>query len=543
MKLYKKITAVLLMTAIGSLCFISSGCESNNNGSQTDTSTDVSAEVESLTAAAATNESATEATAQTYYVDAVNGSNSNNGSEKTPFKTISYAAARVKPGNTVIVMPGLYNETVNLSKSGDPDKYITFKASPDFTAKDLMSKYQDFEAAKNAGVVVKGDPNGFSIEASHVCIEGFFVTSEITDHSIGIKVRKATDTDGPYYDIKICNNVVYDNTEAGINSEGGYDLYVGGNIVYQNSSNGIWEGSGISVGFNDVPLDVGNTEGWRIVVENNICYNNSGYDIGRRKKLNDPGAPHGSGGSTDGNGIILDWARETRSLIRNNIVYNNGGRGICITSSSNVAVVNNTFYDNGWDTNQAYHWNEYDDWWGDLQSGGNNNIFVNNIIYANKKNTTDSRKNGTMGVRPKSPESYQGFNLYFNGITQANFLHEGDITNKDPMFTNPPPLIGVGGRPPVGKSSNTELAADYENANPLDTYHFYKVDFSLQSGSPAVGSGYSKSAEITKPVKSMTDKTLAELYFWLNDALPQYDIFGNPRDPNHMDMGAVAFVN
>jgi parallel beta-helix repeat protein len=559
MKLYKKITAALLMTAIGSLCFILPGCDPDeiiapqtDKGASVPAEAIISAEVEDLPVV--TDESTAEKPiitesavskidAKTYYVDAVNGSNSNNGSEEKTFKTISYAASRVKPGETVIVMPGVYNERVDLSKSGEPEKYITFKAHPDFMAKDLMKKYKDFETAKNAGVVVKGDANGFNIEASHVWIEGFFVTSEITDHSIGIKVRKPAGANKPHYDIEIRNNVVYDNTDAGINSEGGYDLYVRGNIVYQNSSNGIWEGSGISVGFNHEPLDVGNTESWRIIVEDNICYNNSGYDIGRRKKLNDPGAPQGKGGSTDGNGIILDWARETRSLIRNNIVYNNGARGICITASSNVAVVNNTFYDNGWDTNQAYHWNEYDDWWGDLQSGGNNNIFVNNIIYANKKNTTDPRKNGAMGVRAKSPVSYQGFNLYFNGNVQADFLHEGDIKNKDPMFTNPPPLLGVGDRPPVDKPSNIELAADYENANPPDTYHFYEVDFSLQPGSPAIGSGYSKTSEITKPNKNMTDETLEKLHFWLDDALPQYDIFGNLRDPNHMDMGAVAFMD
>ncbi|MFH1617073.1 MAG: DUF1565 domain-containing protein, partial [Candidatus Margulisiibacteriota bacterium] len=46
----------------------------------------------------------------TYYVDAVNGDNLNNGTAtETPWKTISYSATNSASGDIINVLPGLYN--------------------------------------------------------------------------------------------------------------------------------------------------------------------------------------------------------------------------------------------------------------------------------------------------------------------------------------------------------------------------------------------------------------------------------------------------
>ena len=56
----------------------------------------------------------------TYYVSTT-GSNSANGSSGTPWKTISYAMQQnLKPGDTVIVRPGTYNESVTIDHGGPP---------------------------------------------------------------------------------------------------------------------------------------------------------------------------------------------------------------------------------------------------------------------------------------------------------------------------------------------------------------------------------------------------------------------------------------
>ena len=494
----------------------------------------------------------------TYYVSKT-GSNLNNGSEGQPFLTITHAATIVKPGDTVIVLPGVYDEHINTTIDGTADAWITFRAHPNHMARDIMEQH-GFDNREQYGVVVRGGDCGFDIRSSYIWIEGFFVTSthasknEKESCDVPIRARNSNHPDfggkpkgQPHHHIEIRNNVVYNGSESGITCQSVDYLFVRNNIVYQNSSNGAWEGSGISIGHtaegddcNSVPD--GDTQAWRFIVEGNICYGNSNYDVGRRKRkefpLDLPRLQWTTGfhanGSTDGNGIIIDFARfayTSRTLVRNNITYNNGARGICVTASYNVAVVNNTMYDNAWDPNQAFHLNQYDDW-GPFNAPCHGTICANNIIYS--KNPPRN----VIGMRPKHAKSYQGYNLYFNGSIDADCMHEGDIIEKDPLFVNAPPLIGTKGRPEITMMEPTD--AGY-SIHPLTTEHYTKVDFSLQKDSPAIGSGYHKNSAFTKPHPDMTDETLAELKFFLEKALPTEDAFGRPRNPEKMDMGAVVF--
>lgn len=52
------------------------------------------------------------------------------GTARSPFKTISEAAAIAKPGDTVLVLGGIYRERVSPGRSGEPGKPIVYKASP-----------------------------------------------------------------------------------------------------------------------------------------------------------------------------------------------------------------------------------------------------------------------------------------------------------------------------------------------------------------------------------------------------------------------------
>jgi parallel beta-helix repeat protein len=95
--------------------------------------------------------------------------------------------------------------------------------------------------------------------------------------------------------------------------------------------------------------------------EKNICYSNELHVA--------TGAESGGSGNTltDGNGIIIDSMRDSRknalikhqldkngpkepyrgrTLIENNLVYNNGGRGVHVFRSEKVDVINNTCYGN-----------------------------------------------------------------------------------------------------------------------------------------------------------------------------------------------------
>ena len=57
-----------------------------------------------------------------------NASAAGDGSKTAPFATIQQAADCVNPGDTVIIMPGVYFESVKLKRFGQPGKPITFRA-------------------------------------------------------------------------------------------------------------------------------------------------------------------------------------------------------------------------------------------------------------------------------------------------------------------------------------------------------------------------------------------------------------------------------
>ena len=61
------------------------------------------------------------------YVDAQAPANGN-GSEKHPFNSVQKAADIVNPGDTVIIKPGVYFETVHLKRFGTKTAPVTFKA-------------------------------------------------------------------------------------------------------------------------------------------------------------------------------------------------------------------------------------------------------------------------------------------------------------------------------------------------------------------------------------------------------------------------------
>jgi len=69
----------------------------------------------------------------TYYLDVVNGNDSNSGTESQPWKTVAYAlgiTSPVGPGDTVYLRGGTYREQVRVDKSGTENNWITVKNYP-----------------------------------------------------------------------------------------------------------------------------------------------------------------------------------------------------------------------------------------------------------------------------------------------------------------------------------------------------------------------------------------------------------------------------
>ena len=95
-----------------------------------------------------------------------------------------------------------------------------------------------------------------------------------------------------------------------------------------------------------------NTTGYKMIVRRNVVYGNT-------NKIpfyqSDPDPTKRT--ITDGNGIIIDDSRNTqnnsklgiytgRTLVENNVVFENGARGLHVYSSDHVDIVNNTAYHN-----------------------------------------------------------------------------------------------------------------------------------------------------------------------------------------------------
>lgn len=58
------------------------------------------------------------------------GSDDNDGTTTTPFRTIQHAADGMQPGQTCIIHGGRYQETVHVKQSGTVGLPVTFTAAP-----------------------------------------------------------------------------------------------------------------------------------------------------------------------------------------------------------------------------------------------------------------------------------------------------------------------------------------------------------------------------------------------------------------------------
>lgn len=295
-----------------------------------------------------------------FYVDAHTGRDTNDGrTAASAFKTLDRAAAAVKPGWTVRVMSGTYTgegaaNPMTLTISGTPDAWIRFVAA------DGQHPVVQIQKGAWAGIQLLG--------VAYVSIEGF----EVSGLNGSITASEAAANDGTQaylnhngifvdgvgfagvhpavpHDIVIRNSTVHDCAGAGIEVNVGDAITVERNRVYRNAWWTVFGTSGIGMyHLTDAP---GSTvkNGYKTFVTGNESWgnrNNLPYLAGKPPAI------------YDGNGIIIDDSMHTqlalgtndirgvpyagRTFIANNIVHDNGGRGVHVNLSSHVDIVNNT---------------------------------------------------------------------------------------------------------------------------------------------------------------------------------------------------------
>jgi parallel beta-helix repeat protein len=391
---------------------------------------------------------------KTYYISG-NGNDSNNGLNKNQaFKTFDQVQKVLKAGDTVYVMNGTYTQSDTNTMffhvyglNGSAKQWTTIKAYPGHNPVLKIKQGYGIVVSNSSYVRIEGltlEGNRKSVTLDYAEQVKNDPRNPITNNN-GISIS-AVEQDGkitgPTHHIVISGNTVRDFSGGGIGTSKADYVTIENNTVSGNA----WYtsmGSQAITNLHNWNSD-NNTKDYKMIIRGNIIYDNQSL------------IPWvGNGKRTEGNGIIIDTSNNQSSggtgipytgktLIANNVVYNNGGAGILAYKSDNVDIFNNTTYKNAYGPEQP----------GEIEAVQATNIRAfNNIMYA-----TDGKATGF--ISPSSKNVVFDRNLAYNGSFKAsddpNKAGLQNIVGQDPEFVN---------------------AA--------------KGDFRLKAGSPAVDTGSS----------------------------------------------------
>lgn len=371
------------------------------------------------------------------------GSNSNDGlTSSTPFATPSKAAGLVQPGDIVALMDGggaVYSGGVTLSTPGTPEAWIVLKNYPGQKPV-IQSGWNVISITKGAqGAPYTGTAVPAYIEVRGLTLRGYSGIDANGDRMIDPayqdtvgQVQSASNTNGFTVDGRNCTYVPHHFRVADSITEfcpgGGMVSYRADRISYENNinRNNVWWTMYAASGMSSLnATDSETSTGYRFLFQGNICYSNETM------------IPwYGSSGQdySDGNGIIIDTHVNYtgRTLIQNNLVYNNGGSGIHVYHANSTDIVHNTAYLNSASPRLQY---------GQIFANTAFDVrMLNNILVAPVNTTGDSSFNEsvTSNNNNTSGTIYYQNNIYFGGnstpISGGNF--SPNIVG-DPLFLSP----------------------------------------------------------------------------------------------------------
>ncbi|WBS05123.1 hypothetical protein OU994_13000 [Pseudoduganella sp. SL102] len=295
---------------------------------------------------------------QVFYVDAQYGNNANPGTEDRPFASIQKAHDVMVPGQTVLVRQGTYanpwNYTVvmirNSGTEGAPITYRNYPGERPLVKTTKGKNHHGIEVRDAAHIVI----DGFEVEG-HVKQVTYQEAKEQNDLARAYAamtppkyIGAIVDSNGisltgktlnKTHHIVIRNNVVRDTPGGGIAANFTDYVTIDSNRVSGTSAYSPYGTSGISF-LTPYNFD-GNTSGYKLVATGNVVSGASNLF---------PCNCFGFRQPTDGNGIIIDsflkYAYAGRTLVANNIVFDNGGRGIHSLNVQHLDVFNNTTFQN-----------------------------------------------------------------------------------------------------------------------------------------------------------------------------------------------------
>lgn len=266
----------------------------------------------------------------TYYVDPGQGDDSSDGqTSAAAWASLQFALDQLGPGDTLYLMTGEYHDQTKagqshfyLANSGQDDAWISVTAAPG-----------------QSPVIVADAGNGLEIAGNYVEVSHLRVRGQSfepgNDYGWGILTRNN-------HHVRVLDNEISGMAVGGITSVEATNLTFAGNTVYENSFWGPEQGSGISLWRSRGADTEPGRDGYHDRIVDNVVYRNE-------NKV--PSEARDNQVITDGNGIIIDGTKDLnysgRILVANNVVFDNGGRGILVLNSTKVDVVHNSTFRNG----------------------------------------------------------------------------------------------------------------------------------------------------------------------------------------------------
>lgn len=431
----------------------------------------------------------------TYHVDGDNGNDNSDGlSHKTALKTIQAAHDKTRPGDTVLIYnskvpygwhsdeeyaadPSLYNHdaAIMLTNSGLPGHPITYKAAdgqaPVIKANGswctlyIAGSYINVE-----GLNIQGKAGDLSYEEAWKCFWGKIAPADDPDYSTDWEYSTGNyNTNGvsiepipkhkivhgsagtPVTDaiVSIPHNISISNCviEYMAGGSGGSQcdyITIENCTIANNGWWGMYGTSGISF-LGTVDID-DNRDDYKFIIRGNEVAGNRHFIPWKA----------GTVRLSDGNGIIIDTTNERendykgKTLIANNLVYENGGSGIHTFRANNVDIINNTIFNNGSTPELS---------WSELFANECNNVnLYNNIVYSRTGNREDPNVSTVVNL------AYDN-NIFYNyreGSTVGTnapgvILGADNQYGTDPMFKSLKPVATL----PEGFDPKKDYPAEY----------------------------------------------------------------------------------
>ncbi len=385
-----------------------------------------------------------------YYVSPA-GSNAFDGrTEKKALQTIQMALDKAQPGDIICVMDGTYEggggSVANFPRKGSPASWIVLKNYPGHKPKltttigwsivnigkgSSTNRWTSETLAylEVRGLWVQGKANQTLVDEGKQWLmnnpAAITLPSEGKWNSNGIGANGYYMTNCPHH-LRFADNLIEYVPAGGVGTLESDWVQMENNVVRNCCWTNIYGSSNIgTLGAANFDSSVDN---YRILIRNNIS---SGARSNFKCNVD------GNYRITDGNGIIIDVNQNTsnrptelyigRTLVQNNVCFNNGGSGIHAVRADHVDIIGNTAYMNSASPELQYS---------PMYTYSSKDVkFINNIMVAPIANTSVGEIAEPVN-QLKGPNNQVTFmnNLYFGGNI-APTMGSGDKLG-DPKFIN-----------------------------------------------------------------------------------------------------------